>query len=106
MIFILWLYLLVLSADNICKQFGPRSSLTKHQAWSGWILFDTPMVSLKEFFEKGQQTTKSMKNFQGGQGINNNMYIPERTRALNIGTHCIFFNSLTSETLLPLEKTS
>ena len=26
------LYLLVSSADNFCKQFGPRSGLTKHWA--------------------------------------------------------------------------
>ena len=42
------------SADNFCKQFGPRSGLTK--------LFDTLMVFLKEFFKKvdfeiNQQTT-------------------------------------------------
>ena len=33
----------VLSAENFCKQFGPRS-------WSK--LFDTLMVFLKEFFQK------------------------------------------------------
>ena len=37
------LYLLVISADNFRKQFGP---------WSGSNLFDTQMVFLKEFFEK------------------------------------------------------
>ena len=42
------------SADNLCKQFGPRSGLTE--------LFDSLIVSLKEFFEKvnfekSQQTT-------------------------------------------------
>ena len=36
--------LLVSSAGNICKQFGSRSGLTKCQAWSGSILFDTLMV--------------------------------------------------------------
>ena len=39
----LTLCLLVWSADNFCKQFGPKS-------WSK--LFDTLMVFLKEFFEK------------------------------------------------------
>ena len=29
---ILTIYLLVLSADNFCKQFGPRSGLTKCRA--------------------------------------------------------------------------
>ena len=53
----------VLSADYLCKQFGPRSGSTKCRAWSGSKLFDTPMVFLKEFckkveFEKNQQTTK------------------------------------------------
>ena len=48
------LYLLVVSADNLCKQFGSRS---------GSKLFDTLMVFLKEFFEKAdfekyQQTKK------------------------------------------------
>ena len=46
--------LLMTSADNLCKQFGPRS---------GFKLFDTLMVILKELFEKvdfekNQQTTK------------------------------------------------
>ena len=34
-------YLLVSSADNFCKQIGPRSGSTKHWAWSGSKLFDT-----------------------------------------------------------------
>ena len=58
------------SADNFCKQFGPRSSMTRCWAWSGSKLFDTLMVFLKEFFEKvhsenSQQTTiKSFCLFQ------------------------------------------
>ena len=56
------LCLLVSSVDNLCKQFGPRSGLTTCRAWSGFKLFDTLMVFLKEFFEnvdfeKNQQTT-------------------------------------------------
>ena len=47
--------LLVSSADNLCKQFGPRSAL------SGSELFDTMMVFLKEFFKITQQ--KSLKNY-------------------------------------------
>ena len=60
---LLTLCLLVSPADNLCKQFGPRSGPTKCQAWSGYKLFDTLMVLLKEFFEnvdfeKNQQTEK------------------------------------------------
>ena len=50
---LLWtLCLLMSSADNLCKQFGPRPGLTKCQAWPGSKLFDTLMVFMKEFFEK------------------------------------------------------
>ena len=50
------------SADNHCKQFGPRSGPTECWSWSGSRLLDTLMVFLKEFFEKvnfdkNQQTT-------------------------------------------------
>ena len=52
----LTLRLLVSHADNFCKQFGPRSGMTKCHAQSGTKLFDTQMVFLKEFsqidFEK------------------------------------------------------
>ena len=41
-----------LSADNLCKQFEPRSDPTKFWARSGSKLFVTLMVFLKEFFEK------------------------------------------------------
>ena len=51
----------VLSVDNLCKQFGPRSGLTRCQAWSGSNLFDSQILFLKEFleninFEKNQQS--------------------------------------------------
>ena len=60
-VYCLTLYLLVLSADIFCKQFGTRLGPT-----SGSKLFDTPIVFLKEFFkkvdyEKNQQTTKNMQ---------------------------------------------
>ena len=43
------------------KQFGPRSGLTKCQAWSGSKLFDILMVLiLKEFFEKVSFEKKKM----------------------------------------------
>ena len=37
----------VSSADNVCKQFGPRSGPTKCRAWSGSRLFETLMVFQK-----------------------------------------------------------
>ena len=43
---------LLWSADNFCKQFGPRSGPTECRALSVSNLFDTLMVFLKEFFEK------------------------------------------------------
>ena len=52
------------SADNLCKQFRPRSGKTKHWAWSGSKLFDTLRLFLKDFlekvnfFKKNPQTTK------------------------------------------------
>ena len=56
-------FFLVSSADNLYKQFGPRSGPTKCRACSGSKLFDTLVVFL-EFFskkiilKKNQQTTK------------------------------------------------
>ena len=57
------------SADNLCKQFGPRSGPTECRSWSGSKLFDTLIVFLKEFFEKvdfeknQQTTTKNHENY-------------------------------------------
>ena len=50
------------SAENLCKQFGPRSGPTECRSWSGSKPFDTLIVFLKECikkvdFEKRQQTT-------------------------------------------------
>ena len=42
----------VLSADNLCKQFVPRSGLTICQACSESKQFATLMLFQKEFFEK------------------------------------------------------
>ena len=39
------------SADNLCKQFGPRSGPTKCRARSGSKLFDFMLLFLKEFLE-------------------------------------------------------
>ena len=42
----------MLSADNLCKQSGPRSGPIKPWYLSGFKLFDTQIVFLKECFEK------------------------------------------------------
>ena len=43
----LTLYLLVSSADSLCKQLELRSGLTKHRTWSESKLFDTLMEILR-----------------------------------------------------------
>ena len=48
----LWKLSLLSSADNLCKQFGPRSGPTKCWAISGSKLFDTPIAFLKDLFKK------------------------------------------------------
>ena len=68
------LYLLMSSADNLSKQFRPRSGLTKCRARSGSKLFDTLMVFLKEFFEKidfekNQQMTNKQSNSSSRQSV-------------------------------------
>ena len=68
------LYLLVLSADKLCKQFGTKSGSTKSLGQIWIQLFDTLMVFLKEFFEKVDlekicRQQKSMKNYTGGKGL-------------------------------------
>ena len=63
-IFKLARFQLVSHADNLCKQFGPRSGRIQCQARSGSELLDTLMVFRKVFFsktvdfEKNQQPTK------------------------------------------------
>ena len=66
------LYLQVSSTDNFCKQFGPRSGLTKRQAWSGSKLFDTLVVIHERIcskidFKKINRRQKSIKNYKGGK---------------------------------------
>ena len=58
-------YLLVSSANNLCKQFGPRSGPTICRAWSGSKLFDTLTVFKKVDFENVNisRQQKSMKNY-------------------------------------------
>ena len=43
---------LVLSADYLCKQFGPRSGPIECLSIPGSKAFDTLIVFLKEFYEK------------------------------------------------------
>ena len=58
------LCLLVSSADDLCKQFGPISGPTKRQALSGSKLFDTLMVHvlMNECFEKNEEKSADDKN--------------------------------------------
>ena len=58
----LTLCLLVSSADNLCKPFGPRSGRTECLARSECKLFDTLIVFLKEFFQKVDFEKKSADN--------------------------------------------
>ena len=70
------LYLLVLSADNFCKQIGSRSGPTKGRAWSGSKLFDTQMVFITDSFrevdfeKKAADDKKACKNFSVGKDLN------------------------------------
>ena len=64
----LTLCLPVRSADNLGKQFGPRSSPTNRWATSGSKLFDILMVFLKLFLKrlilkKISRRQKSMENY-------------------------------------------
>ena len=63
------------SADNLSKQFGPRSGPTKRRTWSGSKLFDLLIIFLIEYFEKvdfekNQQTTKKDAKFPSMQRVN------------------------------------
>ena len=48
----LTLCLLVSSADNLCKKFGPRSGLTYRQAWSGSKRLTLWLYSWNDFSKK------------------------------------------------------
>ena len=62
----------MLSADCLCKQFEPRSGLTKLGPWSGSKLFDTLTVFLKEFFEEKKRFWKKAAegNYPVGKELN------------------------------------
>ena len=74
---------LLLSADNLCKQFGPRSGLAVCPSWSVSKLFDSLMVFQKNFFEKlfkkkkkkSADNNKSMKNYPACK-VNNSLCKP------------------------------
>ena len=53
---------LLLSANNLCKQFGLRSSWTERKVSSGSQLFDTLMVIPERIFEKVNFEKKSANN--------------------------------------------
>ena len=70
--------MVLFSADNLCKQFGPRSDPTNCCPQSGSNLFDTQMVFLEAFLEKSdfkenQQTINRKKHekFPRGQRVKN-----------------------------------
>ena len=63
------------SADNFCKEFGPRSGPTERGAWSGPKLFDTLIVFLKKNLEKKQQRKKKRGKISQGAELKNNLML-------------------------------
>ena len=59
----------LLSVDNLCKQFGPRSGPTKNWAWSESKWYDCigERIFRKSWFWKNQQTTKTHKKLPSMQ---------------------------------------
>ena len=85
------------SADNFCKQFGPRSGLTKHRPWSESILFDNMLVFLTKLFEnvllKNQQKTKKHAKLTSMQRVKfllnkKNIAITPTSSHQNINKRC------------------
>ena len=80
----------VSAADNLCKQFGPRSGLTNCQAGSRSKLFDTLMVFLKEFFKKvdffkkKKKTTKKHAKLPCRQSVNSLLASDDLSSADNL----------------------
>ena len=52
------------SADNFCKQIGPRSGPTKCWAWSGSNLFDAQMYFLNLFRKSGLKKSADNKKHE------------------------------------------
>ena len=70
--FWLTLCLSVASADHLCKQFGPRSGPINCRS----KLFDTLMVSLKDFFEKVNfEETKNQQTKRKHTQHHDNMFM-------------------------------
>ena len=65
---------ILLSADNLCEQFWPRSGLTQCRSWSGSKLSDTLIVFLKDFFLKSQQTVKKLEELPNMQRVNHSCF--------------------------------
>ena len=83
------LYLLVSTADNLCKQFGPRSGPTNRRACSWSKLLDFLMVFLKEFFNivdfEVSRQQKNVKKISGDKELISKYKI-------NILTLCLLAN--------------
>ena len=68
--------ILVSFADNLCKQFGSRTSLTKCQAWSGSKLFDTlngiseRLILQKLILKKSSKPQKKHEKLPSRQIVN------------------------------------
>ena len=68
---------LLLFADNLCKQFEPRSGPAKLRAWSGSKLFDTDGIPERFFWKKNNlkkrkksHRQKSMQNYPACKELN------------------------------------
>ena len=83
----------LLSADNLDKQFGPRSGPTEGRAWYGSKLFDTRMLFLKEYFEKS-----SVEKYLSMQTIPEQLPSRQRVNEQILMTH--MHNAIRAEILL------
>ena len=81
--------LLVSSADNFCKQFGPRSGPTQCWAWSGSNPFDTQMIFRKSWFWK--KTIDVKKAWKISLGVKLNSFDFEKTSWSGCSMFIIFF---------------
>ena len=86
-------YLLMASADNLCKQFRLRSGLTKCLARSGsktvWHSDSIPERILgKVDFEKNQMT-KSWKNFPVGTFAVQSIFFHQMTSLWDLGIYLV-----------------
>ena len=72
---ILTLYMLVSSADSLCKQFGPSAGLSKYWAWSRSKLFDIDRIAERIFWKplswKNNNSRQQQKNCKISQHVKN-----------------------------------